>query len=550
MARKKINDPQFSLGNVLPEGVVNDYDIFYKPQRAPENKAVLSLINSLSNIVPTLANYDVIEEAQIKQKDEARAVEDFNVNKEAFATLVKNEKIPPGGNPHYFNKMMELDLATKARDFQRKFDTYYADNDLSNKLNPEAFKQAYQEELKIFYKDNGLDRYDPLALNKAFFSTTSKYRDKKETKHNASRLSNVENQTKELAIKNYAGGFIEAQYNNSSIEEVHKFIKEETDEYIGVTKNPRMANELFISGLTNYIGAVNTQEGFDYATKLVDSLDDLKLGTGDFAGSNRAKFIQKKLQNELMAKELAFLDKQNNFKKVKIERNNQKLNDDYFIYREDPNFNISDLVETIDDNGNERYNGRQKSYLIKLHNGFLEAQRVTASTPNAIVELSDLQREDPYKVRDRALQLMQNGELTVNDYEKFSNSAGNYNILENNTYFRKSLSYQNLKSFFNNPEIAQSIPSMKVELPLIVLNFERSILSYWETLKDLNISPDEKQQRLDDEILLRVGATLNKSLIFKNSNLLKDIATNYGITLPLTNQEKNKANEDLPSIPN
>ena len=251
-----------------------------------------------------------------------------------------------------------------------------------------------------------------------------------------------------------------------------------------------------------------------------------------------------------MAKELAFLDKQNNFKKVKIERNNQKLNDDYFIYREDPNFNISDLVETIDDNGNERYNGRQKSYLIKLHNGFLEAQRVTASTPNAIVELSDLQREDPYKVRDRALQLMQNGELTVNDYEKFSNSAGNYNILENNTYFRKSLSYQNLKSFFNNPEIAQSIPSMKVELPLIVLNFERSILSYWETLKDLNISPDEKQQRLDDEILLRVGATLNKSLIFKNSNLLKDIATNYGITLPLTNQEKNKANEDLPSIPN
>ena len=56
---KKITDPDFNLGVALPEGVVNDYDLFFKPKAAPENVAVKSLINSLSNIVPSLATYDV-----------------------------------------------------------------------------------------------------------------------------------------------------------------------------------------------------------------------------------------------------------------------------------------------------------------------------------------------------------------------------------------------------------------------------------------------------------------------------------------------------------
>ena len=64
--------------------------------------------------------------------------------------------------------MMELDLASKARDFQKKFDTYYVDNDLKNQLNPD-FKEQYEAELKDFYNKNNLDGYDPLALNKAFF---------------------------------------------------------------------------------------------------------------------------------------------------------------------------------------------------------------------------------------------------------------------------------------------------------------------------------------------------------------------------------------------
>ena len=65
-----------------------------------------NLISSLSNIVPTLATYDVIEEVQNKKINESKAVEDYNLNKNAFSNLVQNKKIPAGANPHYFNKMM------------------------------------------------------------------------------------------------------------------------------------------------------------------------------------------------------------------------------------------------------------------------------------------------------------------------------------------------------------------------------------------------------------------------------------------------------------
>jgi len=532
---KKITDPDFNLGVALPEGVVNDYDLFYKPQKAPENEAVKSLITSLSNIVPTLANYDVGQEFKQKQKVEAQAVEDFNTNKMAFAQLVKNKKIPPGANPHYFNKMMELDLATKARDFEKKFNLYYAENGLKDKLSKDAFKDAYETQLKDFYNVNGLDKYDPLALNKAFFSATSKFRDDKEKTHEASRLTGIENQTQQLAIKNYAGGFIDLQSKNAPIEDVHKFIKGETDGYIEVTENPRMANELFLSGLQNYVDAVNSPEGFEYAKKIVDSLSTLKLGTGDFAGSNRAKFIQKKMQNSLLAKELQFLDQQTNYNKVKKDLDEQSLEDDYFAYKQNNrDFSITSLINTPDGVGEfagNKYTQRQKDFLIKFHNGQQTALKLDTSTPDAIIELSDLQRENPYAVRGRALDLLNEGKLTITDYTKFSNSAGKYDVLENNVYFRKSRTFNNLRKFFDDPALAR-FPQLKTEIPLLRNDFENDVIEYWDSIKDQDISPREKQKKLDGEIKILLGEALQNSRIFsQSSTLLREITSRYGIPI-------------------
>jgi hypothetical protein len=551
MARKKINDPQFSLGNVLPEGVVNDFDIFYKPQVAPQNKEVASLISSLSNIVPTLANYDVIEQAELKGENEAKAVEDYNVNKEAFASLVKSKKMPAGANPHYFNKMMELDLASKARDFQRKFDDYYASN-LSDATDQDIFKGIYQDELKTFYKENNLNKYDPLALNKAFFSTTSKYRDDKEFTHNTNRLAKIEEQTKELEVRNYAGSFIDFQSKGTSIDDVHAFIKKETNEYIDLTKNPYEANELFLTGLKTYVSAVNTPDGFEYAKKLVDSLDTLKLGTGEFSGSSRASFYKKTMENDILTKQIAHYQREEQFNKINNDRDTQKITDEYYLALENPEFEINNFLGTLDGDSslaNDKYNGKQKTFLQQLHNSNQAATRVTFSQPNAIEELDKLKIDDPYSVRNRALELMNAGELTSTDFERFSNAAGNYDILTKNTFFRQSRVFNNLKDFFDDPSLAQ-IPSMRTEIPLLKNDFELKIIQYWNEIKDLNISNREKQKKLDGEVKLLIGEVLLNSRIFsKASGLLKDITNRYGITLPASDADKAAAKEDLPSIP-
>lgn len=529
---KKIQEPDFNLGAFLPEGVVNDFDIFYKPQAEPTNPAVKDLVVSLSNIVPSLTNYTVGQELKAKQKTEAQAVEDFNTNKVAFADLVKNKEIPAGANPHYFNKMMELDLNAKARAFQNKFDEYYANNQIKERLSPDAFKEAYKTQLETFYKENNLDKYDPLALNKAFFSNTSKFRDETEKKHNAYRIAQIEETTKDLAVKNYAGGLIDLQMKNGSIEDVHKFFKQETDDYISVTKNPRMANELMLSGIQNYVSAVNTVEGFEYAKKIVDSLSTLNLSGGDFAGSKRAGFIQKKMQNELLAKEIQFYDKQTNYNKVKQDLEAQNLQTDYFTYKSNNrDFSIYDVINDRKDDGSNKYSTRQQDYIIKFHNANQTALKLTTSNPDAILELAELQKTNPYLIKDRGIQLMTEGKLTVTDYQSFENSAGKYDELENNVYFKNSRPFKNLYKLFSDTSLTQ-IPSLKTELPLLRNDFEEKVLQYWNTIKDQNISPYEKQKKLDGEIKLILGEALQNSTIFSSSpSTLEKITSRYGIPL-------------------
>ena len=65
-------------------------------------------------------------------------------------------------------------------------------------MTPDAFKETYETQLKDFYNVNNLANYDPLALNKAFFASTSKFRNEKRKAHEASRLTGIEQNTKQL----------------------------------------------------------------------------------------------------------------------------------------------------------------------------------------------------------------------------------------------------------------------------------------------------------------------------------------------------------------
>jgi len=126
---------------------------------------------------------------------------------------------------------------------------------------------------------------------------------------------------------------------------------------------------------------------------------------------------------------------------------------------------------------------------------------------------------------------MTEGKLTVTDYQSFENSAGKYDELENNVYFKSSRPFKNLYKLFSDTSLTQ-IPSLKTELPLLRNDFEEKVLQYWNTIKDQNISPYEKQKKLDGEIKIILGEALQNSTIFSSSpSTLEKITSRYGIPL-------------------
>ena len=207
-----IRDPNPEF-NTMPERVVDsvDYNLFYKPDRQNVSQGLVQLSKSLESLVPSLTNYAITEDIKDKEKEEAKAMKDFQTNKKAFAQLVKNGDIPEGANPYYFNKMMSLDLNQKARKFKLEFDEYAMNNMLEQSLDGNAWNEAYETQIKAFYEKENLGNYDARALSNSFFNITSAFRNEREQQHNASRMEFIKKQTEDGQIKNYQGMFIEAQ---------------------------------------------------------------------------------------------------------------------------------------------------------------------------------------------------------------------------------------------------------------------------------------------------------------------------------------------------
>ena len=308
-----IRDPNPEF-NSMPEIAVDsvDYNLFYKPDRQAVSPGLVQLSKSLESLVPTLTNYAITEDIKDKKKEEAKAVKDFQTNKKAFAQLVKNKQIPEGANPYYFNKMMSLDLNQKARKFKLEFDEFAMNNMLSQSLDGNAWNEAYETQIKSFYEKEGLDKYDPTALSNSFFNITSNFRSEREQQHNAKRMAWIQATTEDGQIKNYTGLFIESQMDKSSMEDLFKSIKSETQSMIDLGVDGTKANDLFLKGFEGYLNSISDAEGYDYARKILNGMKDLKLGTGFFAGttgSRRNETIRADLVKKLNASELEFLTK-------------------------------------------------------------------------------------------------------------------------------------------------------------------------------------------------------------------------------------------------
>ena len=541
MARSKDPSPYLlSPTGVEPEVVSRDFNLFYKPDKKPESKALNSLIASLSNIVPTLATYNVTEEIKLKDKSEAEALKDFNENSNDFKKMVENGEIPAGANPFYYNKMMELELNNKAREFQKKWDDFYLKNDLMNNEDPNAFTEAYEGFIKQFYQSEGLDGYDALALKKGFFSKTDNFRNQRDQQHFAKRMNIIEGRTEENVIMDFSGTIIDNQDSDQSIDDLLNDLKTKVDEFKGFGYGNSRANELLVKGIESYINTVNDEAGFDYAKELLEGLETFKLGTGYWAGSEKGKAIKQRLESIIANKEYEFYDLVKKKKVVTKELSNTKLSEEYWeAYNNTETFSITEFIDqkTYSDNSDfaeitgEKYSNEEKAFLTDFHNTVMDAKKVTEDNSDALVDLMKTQEDDIYSLKDKAYEYYKNGDLTQATFEKFWNSTKTWKALENNLYFNNSLPYKNYMLMFKDKYIAQA-PQLASELHAMRNDFQQQLKLWYDTNKN-KYSGSDLQKQLDAEVKSLMGEILANSMVVMQSyDEFSQIFANYGIVIP------------------
>ena len=541
---KRPKDPSPYLSQVSgvdPEIVSQDYNLFYKPDVKPMNKAVNQLIMSLSNIVPTLANYQITEDIKTKEKDEARAVEDFEIGKKSFNDLINNGKIPEGANPYYYNKMMELDLQSKARLFKKKFDNYYIESDLAGSLNIEGFSEAYDEQLKAFYNEQKLDNYDPLALNNAFFNTTSKFRNEKYQQHSAKVMAKIKGLTEKSFTNNVSGTIIDGQDDAKTANEVLTDLKGLTDGFISVSGGGKVskmrANELFILGFNQYISNVNDAEGFTFATELLTELKEFKLGTGAFGGSTEGIGLIQDLEMEVATKELSFLEGKKKKETVTDDINKQNLANTYWeeMDKQGASFNVLNLVNeriqaTDFTNGDYTFNPEDKNYLLTLHTALEKGKEVTHNDPDALNTLMRLQDEDIYAVKDTAFALLQDLKITPQTFREFYKSANTYEFFKNNIHFVRSTVFQEYMRMFKDKNLAQ-LPIFSAEAPAMRNLLQENLYEWYQESKS-KYSGRELTKQLNLEVKAEMGDILSNSIVIQSDyETFAKIFATYGIVI-------------------
>jgi len=528
--------------NQMPEMTIEtvDYNMFYKPEKASVSDGLVSLSKSLASIVPSLTNYTITEEIKLSEKEKSKAVADYNSNKQAFAQLVKGGKIPEGANPHYFNKMMELDLTNKARKFKNEFDNFASENRIEENLTPDAWNELYETKLKEFFEREKIGNYDQVAQAKAFFNETSNFRNEREQQHMASRMAFIKKNTQNNAIRNYSGIFIEAQNDGLDMKSLFSKIQTETKSFMELGTSGERANDLFLAGFNKYLEVINDQDGFDYAREVLNGFSDLKLGTGFFAGEKggrRNETIRAELITALNAKELEFLEGNKKLFNVKEDIDKQNLGTQFFQAFNQEDFDLSTFLnqKVEDDNGelNYKYSNKDKFYIRGLNEALSKSVVVSNSDRGALEELMILEDSNPYLVKQKAIELSRDGKLNNADFKFYFNSTNRKSISKKNEFFVLSTPYQEYTQLFKNKDIA-SIPGFAMELPMLRGKFEEDMVAWHRensTDPKFENKPYEYQKAFNAQVKLLMGDILADSQFIQSvyDSFGKEISKKFNI---------------------
>ena len=115
--------------------------------------------------------------------------------------------IPKEANPYFIDKYKELELNAKADQFKARIYNEYANKQVAENPDPNAFQKFYKNELKLFIGKNQLGSYDAVELEKGFFRKTSSAKAGLFNTHVQSQMGKISEQYKTNFTNNIQGMF-------------------------------------------------------------------------------------------------------------------------------------------------------------------------------------------------------------------------------------------------------------------------------------------------------------------------------------------------------
>ena len=418
----KINTPQLKQPE-LPSVNAIVTDTFYRPQKQPINPALRDLASSLSNLVPTLRNYNIEKEKTFAVNEQERAIKDFEDNKNAFKELTRNGVIPEGASPYYINALAKQQLKLDGREFkERLFDEWNNSNVWAND-DPLAFEKFYRTFSDQFKLEKKLDSYAPSTLIQGFLPDADAAYNELSQRHREKRIAEIEKTNIDLLNKNINGILTD----NQSLE------KENVNQYLidkGITPNQNdeeVNNQKYLSLQVQEQLDFLTGEGMNFRTANETAVDSITAFAIEYLDEDYLEIIDdittngnSKLSNTQYAKE-KIVDTSFTIERLR----QQKIDNDY---KNNQRKIVEDNLSAVSDYYNyltENKDNASQNVLTYFEN--LQKQReedglepLELSAVNELFQFQEgyLKARDPLFIEDKSIINGLEKQILINPYDK------------------------------------------------------------------------------------------------------------------------------------
>lgn len=533
MARKTT---KLDLQAELPEVLSRDFNLFYRPEEAPVDKSVEQFTKSLDAFV-NQSGIGLMVSAERKEKEmnEAEAIKSFNENRTSFNKAVASGDIPKEANPYFIEKYKELELNKKAEEFKSNLYIQYAENNVLENPDPQAFDKFYNDQLKLFVAENNLGIYDPVKLEKGFFSKTSGTRNQLFQTHVNSQMAKIGEDYKNNFKETIQSKFDKNRTNEEIGADITLFIKDATAN--GLSKST--AQKYLLESLKEY---ADTTADLEFAERLLRDLPNyITPGTDALSNvkglQNDFDEIKQKIDDRILQKE-----KDDNTK-LQLEQSNNKFEASDFADKYDT------LSEALQDPEYKTFS-RYKQNLVRDEFEKREIDFDSQTNPKVKEDFYKLLEENKI---DEALDLINNrrSDLTANDYNNFKSEVNSFKYSGKDGLLASGY-YQHWKNEIK--DIQKSTNKSKFNLskidPLEDKIFEANMTTWLNHNKVEDFkNPTERKTAFEKYVKQEYDKVLEKALSSGTSLSDGEVTTDNEDDTPIqTKKKKIKANKsDLQS---